>query len=186
MKLIGLLLTCVCTALSLGQDRLTDEVPPEIKILRYKWQKIGAGPSVDPAMKAESDSPTGDSSGPGDSALFVERPGFLYTVEIKNEGHKSIKALRWDYLIVDAKTHEELGRHEFENFDTVGRKKSKALTAKSRLSPTPVIKVQRSGTDKSMVERVVVRCVIYDDGTVWQQSIVASPVCEALRRRANK
>jgi hypothetical protein len=186
MKLFGLLLICLTALTGLGQDRPADETPPEIKILKYRWQKMGPGPSVDPAMKAESDSPGGDSSDQSDSASFVERPGFLYTVELRNEGDKSIKAVRWDYIIIDSKTHVELGRHEFENFETVGRKKTKALTAKSRLSPTPVVRIQTAGADKTMVERVVIKCVVYDDGTLWQKRGLTESVCDALRRRAQK
>ena len=107
----------------------------------------------------------------------------MYSLEIQNDGGKPIKAIRWNYIIFDSKTNEELGTHEFESFEKVGPNKAKSLTAKSRLSPTRVVPIQI--TDKSAtIERVVIKCVIYEDGTLWQASGMTEPVCEALRQRA--
>ena len=124
------------------------------------------------------------SSSSDDSPNFAERRGpyFLYALEIQNDGSKPIKAIRWAYTILDSKTNEELGTHDFENFERVGRNKAKSFTAKSRVTPTRVVPIQV--TDKSStIERVVVKCIVYEDGTVWQKSGIA-PECEALRRRA--
>ena len=107
----------------------------------------------------------------------------MYSLEIQNDGSKPIKAIRWNYIIFDSKTNEELGTHEFESFEKVGPNKAKSLTAKSRLSPTRVVPIQV--TDKSAtIERVVIKCVLYEDGTIWQAGVTDRPVCEALRRRA--
>jgi hypothetical protein len=168
----------------MGQDTQRDETPPGITIGKYKWQPANAGPSVDSSMKAESDSTSGDSSGTSNlESRFVERPAFVYSLEIKNDGPKAIKAIRWDYVITNGKTSEELGRHEFENFEKVERNKVKGLTARSRLTPTRVVPVQVS--DKSaIVERVALRCIVYEDGTLWQQTGTPAGLCQALQRRA--
>lgn len=185
MKVVFLFLLCLWVVTSPGQHIQSGELPPGITIRRYKWQQVGPGPSVDPSWKAESDSTSGGTSSSEDSPAFVERRGpfFLYTLEIQNAGGKPIKAIRWNYIIFDSKTNEELGTHEFESFEKVGPNKAKSLTAKSRLSPTRVVPIQI--TDKSAtIERVVIRCVIYEDGTLWQASGMTEPVCEALRQRA--
>jgi len=183
MKTVTLILVCLWAVTSPTQDIQSGEAPPGITISKSRWQPANAGPSVDPSMKAESDSPSGDQSNSGtQDARFVERAAFVYSAEVKNEGPKAIKAIRWDYLIIDSKTSQELGNHQFENFEKVGRNKVKGLTARSRISPTRVVSAQ---SDKSaMIERVVLRCVVYEDGTLWQQTGTPAGLCEALRRRA--
>ena len=170
---------------SLGQEFTGEQGPPGVTIRKYRWQQVGPGPSVDPSWKAESDSTSGSSSSSDDSPGFVERRGpfFMYTLELQNDGSKPIKAIRWNYIITDAKTNEELGTHEFESFEKVGRNKVKSLTAKSRVSPTRVIPVQI--TDKSaFTERVTLKCVLYEDGTLWHQPGTSPQVCDAMRLRA--
>ena len=170
---------------SLAQEMSNGEAPPGITIRKYSWQQVGAGPSVDPSWKAESDSTSTSSSSSEDPPTFAEKRGpfFAYTLEIQNEGSKPIKAVRWNYIVFDRQTHEELGTHEFESFEKVGRSKVKSLNARSRLSPTRVVPIQLN--DKSATtEQVIIKCVIYEDGTVWQASAADRPVCEALRQRA--
>ena len=188
MKTISLFLLLLSTVICAGQQPQGGDAPPGVTVRKYKWQQVGPGPSVDPSWKAESDSVRSDSSTTSSSddspaVAFRRGPFFQYSVEIQNDGSKPIKALRWEYIIVDSKTNEELGTHQFESFDRVGLNKVKSLSAKSPASPTRVVPVQV--TDKSATtERVVVRCVIYEDGTVWKQRETAEPVCDALKRRA--
>ncbi len=191
MKAVSLFLLCLWAVASLGQQIKQEikkgETPPGVTIRRYKWQPVGLGPSVDPSWKAESDSTSSSTSSSEDSSSFVERRGpfFVYSLEIQNDSGKPIKAIRWNYIIFDTKTNEELGTHEFETFEKVGLSKTKSLTAKSRLTPTRVVPIQV--TDKSATtEQVFIKCVVYEDGTMWQAPGMTAPVCEALRRRTQK
>jgi hypothetical protein len=184
LKAVCLVLLCLAAVTSAGQQFKKGDAPPAVTIRRYKWQQVGNGPSVDPSWKAESDSSSGSTSGSEDSPSFAERRGpfYIYSLEIQNDSNKPIKAVRWDYIIFDTKTNEELGTHEFESFEKVGPNKSKSLSAKSRLTPTRIVPVQVS--DKSATtEQVVIKCVVYEDGSLWQGGMT-DPVCEALRKRA--
>lgn len=184
MKALSLFLLCLVAMTTLGQQFKKGEAPPGVTIRRYKWQQVGPGPSIDPSWKAESDSASSSTSSSEDSPSFAERRGpfFVYSLEIQNDSDKPIKAIRWNYLILDTKTNEELGTHEFESFEKVGRNKTKSLTARSRLTPTRVVPVQV--TNKSATtEQVVIKCVVYEDGSLWQGGMM-DPVCEALRKRA--
>ena len=184
MKTFSLFLICVWAVTLAAQDTQRDDHPPGITVSKYKWQPANAGPMVDASMKAESDSPTGDSGGAGtQESRFVERAAFVYSVEIRNDGPKAIKAIRWDYIITDSKSSAELGRHEFENLAKVGRHKTKSLTARSRHSPTRVLPVQ-SSVNSTVTERVVVKCIVYEDGALWQQAGTPARLCEGLLRRA--
>lgn len=189
IKAVSLVLLCLSAVAALGQgikqEFKKNEAPPGVKIRRYKWQQVGPGPNIDPSWKAESDSTSSSTSSSDDAPSFAERRGpfFVYSLEIQNDSDKPIKAIRWNYIILDTKTNEELGTHEFENFDKVGRNKAKSLTAKSRLTPTRVVPIQV--TDKSATtEQVVIKCIVYEDGSLWQASGMMDPVCEALRKRA--
>jgi hypothetical protein len=184
-------LLCFLTLNFWVQDLPKNDAPPRVTIVKYKWQRIGAGPTLDASFKAESDSPNGSTSDPNTPAQASgisdrDIPFFMYSVEVKNEGNKSIKAILWDYLIIDGSSKEELGRHEFVSFEKVSRNSVKTLTVRSRVTPSRIVTVQDSPptANSTVVEQVMLKCVVYDDGTVWQQSPAWEQGCEALRKRA--
>jgi hypothetical protein len=182
MKPLFLLLVCSWSLTLLAQDAPRNQIPPGITIAKYKWEPANAGPSVDSSIKAESDSPSGDSSGTTPDSQIGDRQMFVYWVEVTNGGPKAIKAIRWDYIITDGKTGEELGRHEFESLEKIGRDKTKRLNARSRISPTRIVPIQVS--DKgSTVERVTLTCIVYDDGSLWQRAGTPAQLCDGIRRR---
>ena len=112
---------------------------------------------------------------------------FQYSIEVANDGNKPIRAILWDYIITDSSNNEELGRHNFVSFEKIGRNSVKGLHVRSRVSPSRVVTVQNSPPpgNSTVVERVVFRCVVYDDGTLWQQP-GTNENCEALQKRATK
>jgi len=174
----------------LAQDISKNDMPPGITIRKCKWEKIGPAPVIDSNMKAESDSPTGASSDPNVPAQasgMRERDTqfYVYSVELQNDGAKPIKAVLWDYIITDSSSKEELGRHNFVSFDRVARNSSRSLKAKSHVSPSRIVTVQDSPPpgNSTVVDRVILRCVVYDDGTLWQQP-GTNENCEALQKRA--
>jgi len=189
---LSYLLLCFVTLNFWVQDApKNDTPPPAVTIVKYRWQRIGAGPTVDATFKAESDSPNGSTSDPNAPAQASgisdrDTPFFMYSVEVKNEGNKSIKAILWDYLVIDGRSKEELGRHELVSFEKVSRNSVKTLTVRSRVTPSRIVTVQDSppNANSTVVEQVMLKCVVYDDGTVWQQSPAWEQGCEALRKRA--
>src|SRR5436190_5934005 len=193
MKILALFLIGLANAIAFGQAPQKDETPPGVAIRNYKWEKIGPAPSIDSSMKAESDSPSGggssDSSVPDQASGVRGRDNtfFQYSVEVVNDGNNPIKAVLWDYIITDSSSNEELGRHNFVSFEKVGRNSVKALRVRSRLSPSRVVTVQNTPPpgNSTVVERVIFRCVVYDDGTLWQQP-GTNENCEALQKRATK
>lgn len=193
MKIFALLLIGLANAFAFSQTPQKDEMPPGVAIRKYKWEKIGPAPSVDASMKAESDSPSGGSSNdpnvPEQASGVRSRDNtfFQYSVEVANDGDKPIKAILWDYIITDSSSNEELGRHNFVSFEKVGRNSVKALRVRSRLTPSRVVTVQNTPPpgNSTVVERVIFRCVVYDDGTLWQQP-GTNENCAALLKRAAK
>jgi hypothetical protein len=193
MKIFFPLLLVVLNVIAVGQTPQNDQTPPGVVIRKYKWEKVGPAPSVDSSMKAESDSPSGSGSSdpnvPDQASGLRSRDNtfFQYSVEVANDGNKPIKAILWDYIITDSSNNEELGRHNFVSFEKVGRNSVKALRVRSRVSPSRVVTVQNTPPpgNSTTVERVIFRCVVYDDGTLWQQP-GTNENCEALQKRAAK
>jgi hypothetical protein len=167
-----------------AQEAASEHAPPGITVRKYKWEQVGPGPSVDQSWKAESDAASSTLSSEESSTFAVNRrPFFVYSLELQNGGSKVIKAIRWAYIILDSKSSKELGNHDFENYERVGINKAKSLSAKSPVLPTKVFPIPV--TDKaSLTERVVLRCVLYQDGSLWQHPETTAPECDAMRRRA--
>jgi hypothetical protein len=186
MKIAALLCLSFSLAALPAQDASKNETPPGVTIRSFKWQKASAGPTVDSSFKAESDAVRIDTSSPAADRGSDDRATqwFLYSVEIQNDGTKSIRAIRWDYVIVDRNSSEELGRHLFDNFEKIGSNKTKTLNARSRLPPTTVVRVREPGQsdEPDVVERVTLKCVVYDDGSVWEQPGIPAKSCDSLRR----
>ena len=192
MKIFFISLILFSVATCPAQDQSKNDAPPGVAIRKCKWEKVGPAPMIDSAMKAESDSPTGGTSDPNVPAQATgvrERDNqfYVYSVELQNDGAKPIKAVLWDYIINDSSTNEELGRHNFVSFDRVARNSSRSLRAKSRVTPSRIVTVQDSPPpgNSTVVDRVFLRCVVYEDGTLWQQPGTHEN-CEALRQRASK
>jgi hypothetical protein len=193
MKMFFPLLLVVLNVIAIGQTPQNDQTPPGVVIRKYKWEKVGPAPAIDSSMKAESDSPSGSGSSdpnvPDQASGLRSRDNtfFQYSVEVANDGNKPIKAILWDYIITDSSNNEELARHNFVSFEKVGRNSVKALRVRSRVSPSRVVTVQNTPPpgNSTTVERVVFRCVVYDDGTLWQQP-GTNENCEALQKRAAK
>ncbi|HYW71665.1 MAG TPA: hypothetical protein VE961_11560 [Pyrinomonadaceae bacterium] len=192
MNILALFFILSLNFLPAGQLPQKDEMPPGVAIRKYKWERVGPAPVVDSSMKAESDSPgggTNDSNVPEQASGVRSRDNtfFQYSVEVANDGNKPIKAILWDYIITDSSNNEELGRHNFVSFEKVGRNSVKALRVRSRLSPSRIVTVQDNPPpgNSTVVEKVVFRCVVYDDGTLWQQPGTTEN-CEALQKRATK
>ena len=94
---------------------------------------------------------------------------FHYKILVHNVGAKAIKEIDWDYILTDAVTNEELGRHEFTSVETVGPGKRKELVVRISSPPTRSISVYSLGKGErtGLVEKVAVRRILYDDATVW-------------------
>jgi hypothetical protein len=190
MKILFVSLILFPVAAWFAQDMPKNDTPPGVAIRKCKWEKVGPAPVIDSTMKAESDSPAGGTSDPNIPAQASgvrerDTQFFLYSVELANDGAKPIKAILWDYIITNSSTNEELGRHNFVSFDRVARNSSRVLKVKSRVSPSRIVTVQDQPPpgNSTVVDRVMLRCVVYDDGKLWEQP-GTNENCEALRQRS--
>ncbi|HEX8685907.1 MAG TPA: hypothetical protein VF736_07300 [Pyrinomonadaceae bacterium] len=99
------------------------------------------------------------------------RVSYLYQIKVVNRGAKKIRSVVWEYVLFDPATGREVGRHSFETKAGIGVGKDQTLSARSELPPASVVDVKK--TDKEArgqySERVEIRRVLYEDGTVWER-----------------
>jgi hypothetical protein len=111
-----------------------------------------------------------------------ERVYYVYSAELINHGEKNIKAVAWDYVFSDKTTHEELKRQlGFTPGPGRGQKKTVKITTPS--SPPNVISaIAAASTEPAFAELVIIQCVLFSDGSVWQHPRAAPESCERLRK----
>lgn len=95
---------------------------------------------------------------------------FLYKVVFQNTSNKTIQAIDWDYVVMNAKT-QETERLEFTNDEKIGAGKTKELSISARKPPSRTVSIyaldknERQGLDGQVV---IVR-IQYTDGSIWQR-----------------
>lgn len=110
---------------------------------------------------------------------------YTYEALIKNVGSKTIEAVDWEYLFLDPNLGGELARHRFQSFHRAQPGKSLTVTGTSYAPPTRVLSA--SGQDnksKPLVESVVIRCVVYSDGTAGWRTAGTEGDCDSIRESA--
>lgn len=95
---------------------------------------------------------------------------YVYEVTVSNNGKKKIRSIVWEYVLFEAETEREVGRHLFESKVGLGVGKSKGLAAWSTEPPAAVVDVSKSDKETGQFsERIDIKRVEYDDGTFWKR-----------------
>lgn len=95
---------------------------------------------------------------------------FLYKLQVKNIGQKTVKAVYWDYVFYDNSTGQEVGRRQFLSEEKINPNKSKTLEFTVRNPPAQVISVhslEKKEAD-SLKGKIEILRVEYEDGTAWE------------------
>ena len=97
--------------------------------------------------------------------------GYLYEVEVRNEGDKTIKRLQWSYVFTDVLTQKEIVRHEFISQTSIPPAHDKKVSAFTRGSPPAVINVKELSKtgNKAWGEAVVIESVEFADRSIWKR-----------------
>lgn len=170
-----------------AQKNVFGENTVQISIANLKWFKTITSPSFgifEPntptdvgVIKSESQRERSPFP-PGGSLKTV----FVYRVEFKNETGKKIKGIVWDYIFSDS-NNEELERHEFYYPFKIGKNKTAKVENTSFLPPTQSVKIEDLGKDRrsSYIERAEIKCVVFDDNTMWKKAETEEKTCEKMR-----
>ena len=107
-----------------------------------------------------------------ETAQTAEDPNIRYTysVTVRNDSAKKIIEIDWDYIFLDAKTGEEIGRRQFTSGDKIEVGKTKKLLAQVAAPPTHRVDINQTGKSEktAMTENVVIVRILYQDKSEWK------------------
>lgn len=138
------------------------------EITRENESRAKAGTRLRPMpTRAAGEPPTG----PTELPPVDPRVSYLYEVKVVNTGTKKISSLVWEYVLFDPATEREVGRHAFETKAGIGVGKRQTLSARSGQPPATAVDVGQSDREKrgQFAERVEIRRVVYEGGSVWER-----------------
>ena len=183
--LSGLIIGTVKAQSKLEVPKITqDKESPQISLGKLKWKKTIAPPSV-PTYEMENMR----ENNPRETVKNPFPPGGLkiyyeYQALIRNTSKKKIEGISWEYIFYDSDSSQELDRHRFFSFETIGNLKSAFVRGVSYAPPSKIVSMQGLEKDKRSpyIERVEVRCVLYGDNSFWVNEKVPSVECQMLNR----
>jgi hypothetical protein len=178
--------------------------PLPFEILKIKWEKQarlpeGFDPTNGGASGSINDSATrggGGSGGGGGGGSSSTTQGmqasapsrvffsYVYSMKIKNTGSKEIEGVAWDYVFLDPSTSAEIGRHQFLSFEKVASNKTATFQSEQRTPPVRTVRTQGADANKhdKPLEKSVVQCVLYEDGTTWRNESASPDICNLLKK----
>jgi len=102
----------------------------------------------------------------GNSKRPAEKISYKYTLEVQNTSAKQIVEVAWDYVFTDPKTNQEALRHHFVTKVKIRPDKNAKLAVYNGGAPYQVVSVTGASNNKN--EQVVIKRIVYSDGSVWQ------------------
>ena len=105
---------------------------------------------------------------------------YLYQIKVLNSSDKAIEAIDWEYSVGES----DSSGPRFHTFRRIKSASSSTLTGRSSVPPTRVVSA-RSG-QAVLPSRVVIRCILYSDGTVTWRNTAGERECDAIRSQAKR
>ena len=124
------------------------------------------------------------SSAEGHASPTQKLAEYTYQVRIKNVSGKTIEAVDWEYLFLDPDAGSEFAQHRFQSIRRAEPGKSLTLTGISFAPPTRILNARHNDNTKPLEESVVIRCVVYSDGTADWRAAGSEGDCDSLRKSA--
>ena len=108
---------------------------------------------------------------------------YVYSLTIRNNETKTIQAVAWDYLFINPTSQAVLGAHHVLSYNHVKVSQSATLKGSERARPTRVVSAENAEAKQTSkpLQRAVIQCVLYEDGTSWQNPARAD-ACELLKK----
>ncbi len=189
-RLSGLLILCVCTLVSssvLSQEASLSTLPPGVATTKIKWETFTAlDISSTGSLSSAPDSNPNRLPLPtqSTSTTFVRKQLYVYSMDLSNNGPKPIKALAWDFIFIDPINKAELLRHSLANVQKIDPKQKKTVGFTTQLPPPKTVSATALEKDKSSPfnQTVAIKCVMFTDGSIWEQPNAEGKPCESLRR----
>lgn len=172
-RVIALLLVYILPALCLAQTSANHQPPDDIKVLEVgwnsgvDWRNAAAG---SPERQLEQRR-ANNQLGPLDyETRFLRADRNAAVVTIRNEGSRTIKRIRYDFIFFDTRNGKEWCRYQFRNRVAIGAGATKTLT--NHVVDRRVDTFRPPGVDAGGVNseiRVVINRIEYVDGSIWRR-----------------
>jgi hypothetical protein len=183
--LIRLVLTFLLTATAvLSQGVSLPDVPAGVTIRKVKYESFTRVNSTGSVTGTTGSNPNRLPLPTDGSAVRIERTELhAYSMDLNNDGAKSIRALSWDFIFTDPATNAELLRHSFANVQQIDPAKHKTIKFTTQLSPPMTVNAADLAKKSSpFLRSVKLQCVLFSDGSTWEQSDARGKACERLQR----
>jgi len=174
-RVIVLLLVYILPALCLAQTSANHQLPDDIKVLEATWHHDvdWRNPTAGSPERQLEQRRANNKLGPLDTeqTLFLRTGRDAALVTIRNEGSKTIKAIRYDFIFVSTQNREEYFRYQFRNRVTIGAGETKTLTnhiVDRRMETFRPSSVDPATGVNSEI-RVVINRIEYADGSIWRR-----------------
>lgn len=173
-KVIALSLVCLLPALCLGQTPAINQVPNDVTVLEAGWRHgvdwrspNGSEPGARLEQKRAS-----NQLGPLDSeqTLNLRSGRDTAVVTVRNDGSKTIKAIRYDFIFVNTENGKEWFRYNFRHRVTIGAGETKSMTNEvvgKQLEANRPPNVDQAYGRNSQI-RVEIKRIEYADGSQWR------------------
>lgn len=110
---------------------------------------------------------------------------YVYSIRIRNAGPKSIRALAWDYVFINASDKSITASHQLLSYSAVKPHQFATIRSSQRTRPMPVVQAGNAGGKAQrsrLLEQVVIQCVLYADETTWKNPTTRYDACDLLKK----
>jgi hypothetical protein len=186
----------VQTSVSTSSDKSTGELPPGLEIIEFRWKRVFGLPRG----WDSTDYSAANRSSVGSGGTFRRRrafpagkrsPIYIYSVKLKNSDEKSIIGIAWEYRVDDPATRLELGKRPFWTFKKIEEDKTATIEGTSTSPPSHTVSAagaakaeadEKDGERSPYAERAIIKCVAYEDGSIWSGPTATESDCRRLKR----
>lgn len=95
---------------------------------------------------------------------------YIYEAKFSNTGGRKIRRVVWEYVFLVPGSQQEVGRRQFDSKVSMAPGKTQSITVRSASPPANTVDVSQTGKKlrDQYTERVVIKSIEYEDGTLWQ------------------
>lgn len=158
--------------------------PPGVTVDKAEMERVtrvGSGPA---SIVVAPDSNPNRLPLPIDgSAVKIERTElYEYSMELSNEGPRAIRAIAWDFMFEEPQTFFPVFRHSFANLQEIEKGQKKTVRFTTHLGPPKVINAARNDPYWDYRHGAQLQCLLFTDGSTWEQPAASGKPCERLKR----
>ena len=128
-------------------------------------------------------------SDPSPGAVAPERrvEQYAYEIKILNTGEKNLEVIDWEYSFPESDVATESTGRRFLTFNRIKPGNSLTLKGISFAPPTRVLNATASSDGRQALEsRIVIRCILYSDGTFSRRANGSDTDCDAIKNHRKR